>query len=1043
MSSFSEKTYQDNFQETIATLNEEQLRAVVNIEGPMMVLAGPGTGKTHILATRIGQILQQTDTQAHNILCLTFTDAGVQAMRQRLLSIIGTDAHRVHVYTFHSFCNKVLQENPELFGKYDMELISDLEKLEILKTIIDQLDPNHPFIKGRSDYYFYQSHVLDLFGKMKNEGWTVENVNTQIDAYLKDIPTREGFIYQRNSKAGKKGDIRQSKVAEETLKKELIRAAADLFPTYVQMMKERNRYDYDDMILWVLEAFKNNEHLLRRYQEQYLYFLVDEYQDTNGSQNQILKSLIDYWDNPNVFIVGDDDQSIFEFQGARLKNLTDFIQDYRDVELVVLKKNYRSTQEIIDFASHLILNNEKRVINEIPGLEKILEAGNAEMLSLDVKPYFTQFPNRMHENAEIVFQLEVLQEKDFPLNEVAIIYAKHKQVDTIRTLLEKKGIPFQTKKEIDILRTPLIGNLKLLLEYISLETLSPYSGEHLVYKLLHFDFFNLDKRDIPKIGFFMRENDYKWKDLIDDDGLLSELTLHQSVAFQVFRKFMREVIADTHNVSLIALLEKIINRSGILTQVLKTEKDKSWFVQMLNTFLEFAKQETFKNKSLDLKGFIHLVNRMLEAKLPLRMQKVVHNDEGVHLMTAHASKGMEFRHVYMIDCVKDSWQSARGGKYNFTLPDTLTFSGEEDSLEATRRLFYVAMTRAKESLRISWAEKRNDNKTLERTQFIDELEAKVDIELHKKTIAEVELINTQSNLLMETNLPHIPEQERDRIDSILQDFKMTTSALNQYLRCPLTFYYNQILKIPTAKSESAVYGTAMHQALYRLFSKMVKDEDKGFPSVKAFIGFFEEEMQRVQNKFAPEKYQQFLEKGKANLTSFFNENISKWERNVRLEHNVYNVELDGVPMEGVIDKIEFGQKSKVHIIDYKTGAKKSDTVRKITEKNKNGGAYLRQLYFYKFLYEAQTLHQQKVQSASVQYIEQNKKGEHDIFTTYFDAEGLVLMKNLIKETYQKIQNHEFYQGCDERNCKWCNFTRNNQVPDSFVDEEVEMLDDLA
>ena len=194
----NKSNYTDAYLREFARLNEAQKKAVEHIEGPVLVVAGPGTGKTHILAARIGQILLKTDAQPHNILCLTFTDAGVRAMRQRLLTLIGPEAHGVHIFTFHSFCNNIIQDNLELFGRRDLEPLSDLERVELIRQILDELPLVHPLKKGRADVYFYENHLKSLFRQMKMENWTEVVVSEKIDEYLEDLPNREQYVYKVN-----------------------------------------------------------------------------------------------------------------------------------------------------------------------------------------------------------------------------------------------------------------------------------------------------------------------------------------------------------------------------------------------------------------------------------------------------------------------------------------------------------------------------------------------------------------------------------------------------------------------------------------------------------------------------------------------------------------------------------------------------------------------------------------------------------------------------------------------------------------------------
>ena len=326
--SINRETLRDRFREEYRKLNDQQKLAVDSIDGPVMVIAGPGTGKTQILAARIGKILLETDTAPGNILCLTYTDAGAIAMRRRLLSFIGPDAYKVHIHTFHSFCNDIIQENLPLFEKTVLDPISELERIQLFKVLIDGWPKNHPLKRYRGDVYYEMNNMQSLFSTMKREGWTPEFINRKVDEYLKGLPEKDDFIAKRATREYKKGDVRTDRIAEETERMDKLRAAVAEFQPFQELMRRRNRYDFDDMINWVIRAFEENKDLLATYQERYQYILVDEYQDTSGSQNRLVNLLIGYWDQPNVFVVGDDDQSIYRFQGANVENMLEFATGY-------------------------------------------------------------------------------------------------------------------------------------------------------------------------------------------------------------------------------------------------------------------------------------------------------------------------------------------------------------------------------------------------------------------------------------------------------------------------------------------------------------------------------------------------------------------------------------------------------------------------------------------------------------------------------------------------------------------------------------------
>ncbi len=1040
--------YNEAFLQVLQQLNPQQREAVDQIEGPVMVIAGPGTGKTHILSARIGRILLESDAQAQNILCLTFTDAGVNAMRQRLLEFIGPEAHRVHIYTFHSFCNSIIQDNLEYFGRQDMEPLSELERVEIIRQLLDELDIRHPLRRGRPDPYFYESHLHGLFQRMKAEGWTVELVNEKIDEYLASLPEREEFIYKVNRGHMRKGALKEAKVEEAQHRMELLRAAAALFPRYQEAMYRARRYDYDDMILWVLRAFEDNESLLRSYQEQYLYFLIDEYQDTNGAQNEIIRKLIGYWEMPNIFIVGDDDQSIYEFQGARLKNLADFYFDFREgLRLVVLQHNYRSSQHILDASGILISNNRLRIVNRLEelGVEKVLYAKHEAFAEIPLRPAVISYPNRLHEEADIVRQIEELQEAGFPLDEVAIIYARHRQAERLVELLEKAGIPYNTRRKANVLDLPLIRNLRQMLEYFAAEFQQPHSGEYLLFRIIHFTFIGLEPGDIARLSLqqarAQMEERRHWREILGQENLWEQLGLSDREALRRFRDFHSHMLRHYASLSAPAFVERLVNRSGLLRYVLQHE-DKAWLLQAVKTFLDFVREETARNPRLTVARLLDLLRNMDANRISLELNKAIQAEEGVHLITAHSAKGLEFQYVYMLDCTSKPWEPrSRGSAFQFTLPDTLTYSGEEDPTEARRRLFYVAMTRAKERLFISYSEEEESGKPLRPAVFVDEMLQAEGLEVEKREVPAEELMDLEALRLQEKEPPAVSAPAPAEIEALLEGFQLSVSAMNRYLKCPLAFYYENVLKAPVLYSEAAHYGTAMHNALQRLFERMKATKTRVFPSREQLVLFFEQDMERRRAFFSLREYQRRLEMGRRNLSDFYQQNRERWHKDVLLEHRPRKVEADGVPLTGSIDKLELLGADSARVVDYKTGSQSGSKMARPTKANPHGGSYWRQLIFYKILYESQPAHSRMVKSGVVSYLEPGTQGAFEEKEMQYTAEEVSRVRGMIREVYEKIRRHEFFEGCGDERCSWCNFVRNDTVVNSFADEEVEELDD--
>ena len=1032
--------YHYNFQQELDRLNDQQRVAVEQIEGPVLVVAGPGTGKTHILSARIGRILAETDTQPFNILCLTFTDAGAHAMRERLLQFIGPEAHNVHIYTFHSFCNKVIQENLELFGIQKLEPLSDLERVEFIRKMIETLPLAHPLKRGRRDIYFYEKHLHKLFQMMKKENWTETFLHQKIKKYLAELPKRAAYIYQRKAGRYKKGEVKEGKLQKETEKMERLWSAASLFDDYVRLLQSNRRYDYEDMLLWVIREFGRFEKLLRFYQEQYLYLLVDEYQDTSGAQNKILQQLMTYWENPNVFIVGDDDQSIYEFQGARLKNLVDFHQQYQEhLKVIFLKNNYRSSQAILDIAKVLIDKNKKRISSALK-VDKNIIAQHPLFLKTGVKPAIIAYPNRMQEETALMSAIKKLHQKGILYEEMAVIYARHRQARNLIELLEKKDIPYQTKRKVNILDLPMIENLRFLLEYINLEYKRIYNGEHLLFQMLHFNFLEIPPADIIKISRHLAGNyEAKWRDTIADEPLLNSLGLAAAARILNFSNLLNQTINNYRNVSLNLLIERLVNRSGLLKHIL-SQTNQAWGLQVLSTLMNFIRIEADRKPRMRLDGLLEVLGKMDANYLTVGVQKTEQAWAGVNFVTAHSSKGLEYRAVFILDAVKDYWEPGRIAPFQFALPDTITYSGEEDAMEARRRLFYVAITRAKEYLTISYAQTNNNGKILRRTQFLDEILATYPINIQEKTVSQATLLSAYQTILSERKEPQIEPIQKAVVDELLVDFKLSISSLNAYLRCPLSFYYEKVLKVPSVTSEAAAYGLAIHHALMVLFEKMKRSENKKYPGQKYFLGYFNQEMKRQKGYFTTKEYDRRVALGRANLNRIYTDFLPHWPKSTLVEHPIKNMAFRGVPLTGVIDKIEL-TKEMAHIVDYKTGSHNPAKLAQPSNAKPYGGNYWRQLVFYKLLFEANRPNTQKVTSGEIFYVDPDPSGQLASKKIIISEAEAQLIGDLVVNTYQKILAHDFYEGCGESHCTWCNFVKKNVLVDSFADAELDALDD--
>ncbi|MFY7900295.1 MAG: UvrD-helicase domain-containing protein, partial [Chitinophagaceae bacterium] len=963
-------------------LNAQQKNAVDCIEGPVMVIAGPGTGKTQILSARIGKILNETDALPENILCLTYTDAGVVAMRKRLFNFIGADAYKVNIYTFHAFCNDVIQDNLSLFEKTALDPISELETIDLFTKLIDQFPKNHPLKRYRGDVYFEINNLRSLFSTMKREGWTPEFILAKIDEYLEDIQFRDEFVYKKAYKQFKAGELKQNKIDEEKEKMEKLRAAVGEFYHFQEMMKAKNWYDFDDMINWVIKAFEQNEHLLINYQEKYQYILVDEYQDTSGTQNKIVELLINYWDVPNVFVVGDDDQSIYRFQGANIENMQVFAQKYQEHLLtVVLTNNYRSTQPILDISKTLINKNEERLVKQMPGLSKDLLAANTKFLNSSTQPIMHEYRTQREEMIDVTLQVEMLIQKGIQPSNIGIIYKENKYGEELALYLKLKNIPAYSKRSLNLFDIPFARKIISLIRYIVAEHDAPYGGDELLFEILHYNWLQIPSIEIAKLTVEVnsrafRENNTSLRAIIQEKirepkrDLFSK-GLHENIIKAA--QNLEALIEAAPNVTLQQLMDTIIQQAGILEYIMQ-QPDKIWLMQVLTALFDFIKEETRRNPTMTVEEFVRLVELMQKENIKLPLVQINGNDKGVNLLTAHGSKGLEFEYVFFVGCNASNWEKKRKPGGGYSLPDTMfTSQPKHKEEEELRRLFYVALTRAALQLTISFSKYKIDGKLLEPSMFMAEILEQHDIKVNTIELSDEQMFQFATLEYGKTIAPEINTLEEDFIGRILEKFAMNVTALNNYLACPLKFYFNNLIRIPSSRNEATEFGSAVHYSLEQLFKKM-QNNNETFGSKESFIQDFNWYMHRNREIFTKEQYNRRIESGTEILSNYYDTYIHQWHKIVSVERNIRNVFINCIPLKGKLDKLEFNGK-QINVVDYKTGDIEKAKSKLVAPNDKvpDGGDYWRQAVFYKILIDNYDSKDWEVTSTEFDFIEPDKK----------------------------------------------------------------------
>jgi DNA helicase II / ATP-dependent DNA helicase PcrA len=1044
----------EKFKAEYAMLNKEQKQAVDKIYGPVMVVAGPGTGKTQILSVRIGKILIDTDSLPSNILCLTYTDAGVLAMRKRLLSMIGPDAYSVNLHSYHSFCNLVIQQNMHLFHKRDLQPINELEQYQCLVELIDSFAADNPLKRYKTDAYYEARNLKELFSAMKREGWNSDILCGKIDEYISDmIPD----LFANKTKL-KKGIVELTqKGKDEIIKMEKLKAAVQAFPKYQQILKEKQRYDFDDMISWVIDVFENNADVLAGYQEQYQFILVDEYQDTSGSQNRLVELLISFWqdESPNIFVVGDDDQSIFRFQGANMENMMLLAKKYEtDLLRVVLTQNYRSTQPILDAAHNLISNNNQRLCNEYDDLEKVLTSVGEEKEG-HISPIVRTVSNEFEENILIAEEIKKIIDKGVRPCDIAIIYKEHRTGDELQKFLQLQEIPVYVKRSVNLLKESFIKKLFSYFEYVIAETEIPYSGEPHLFNILHYDLYRIPAIKIAVICSEVHQNKRSKDKATNLRNWLAELVMsnngklfsQDAVSDELVRVhgILEKLITESQNLPLLKWIELLINEAGILAYVMK-QPDKSWYMRMLNGFFNYVQDECRRNPDLDLKGLVRQIGLLEENNISIPLVQTSGNDAGVNLLTCHGSKGLEYEYVFMVGCHSGIWEGKRKPNQGYKLPPNV-FEKEsaQESEEELRRLFFVATTRAKKHLFISFPSNTNEGKSLEASRFISEMNGEGDFLIVAEKIDEEIKLKYSALRYGLVQKPVLESGEKDFIDSLLQNFKMNVTALNNFIECPVKFYYNSLVRVPSAVNENAQFGSSMHDALSFYYNKMM--EEKTYPPKEILLSRFKWHLNSHREVFTAEGLKRFMEYGCQCLSDLYNEFFATAESSDFIRTEVpLEVVVDSIPLKGFADKIQYWGHDMM-ITDFKTGSieksnKRYEFVPAGLPQKEEGGNYWRQAVFYKILVDNQKGKSKNLLGIEFLFIEPNN-GKFDKKTINIDAEQEQIVKQQVRSAWDRIQSHDFYKGCGKPECDWCNFIKEHKLYKSLEEGEPEQEEILA
>jgi DNA helicase-2/ATP-dependent DNA helicase PcrA len=843
-----------SFEERYASLNKEQKEAVDTIDGPVMVIAGPGSGKTELLSLRVGNILRKGNVSPQNILCLTFTDNGAVNMRERLSGLIGPDAYRVGIFTFHAFCNHVISRHPEYFWKAaHFSQATDITRAEILESLFTSLPHGHPLASYHPEKGFvYLRDVADRIKHIKSYGYTADEYIAviselskeyeAISALLKDWPDRLSmkglgdiekivgalkklsgttsthlattlsYALDATQILGKTEPLADWKakftvstdgglVLKDYSNQEKIFAVGDMYKKYSEAMYTQALYDYDDMIIEVVHALEQNTALRTLLEEQYQYILVDEFQDTNEAQMSLVRAITSnkvHEGRPNVCVVGDDDQAIYKFQGAEISHIMRFRDSlYKEVKTIVLDKNYRSTQEILDLARTLITQGRGRLENKYKDITKILKAENTAVKGGGIT--LTTTTSDVAEYAHVARAIKKQIDDGADASDIAILSRGHRELRAILPYLDREQIPYEYIKKANVFDEPHVKILIELCEYIASIMRQEATAEYILPKLLAHPCFLINRQELFALAVEAKENHATWTE-----------ALHTSTNEKL--KSLGALLADLtvlgETTPLEHILEKFMEESNFKEYYFSRDSIKKSpttyvaFLASLKTFIE-ALRTWKEGEALFVSDVEPFVQMHIDHDISLVSESpFMKHEKSVQLLTAHASKGLEFGTVYLVSTHDTLWtKSPRTNIAPLPSPLVPLMQPAGDTEDDFIRLLYVAITRAKHTLHITShdAQVRYLPRETELLEGLDE----VPIEAHE-------------NALSLHKEPY-KEDEWVLLKRLVKNYAMPVTHLNNFVNIaeggPLYFIEQNLLRFPQPMNPSGVYGSAIHKAI--------------------------------------------------------------------------------------------------------------------------------------------------------------------------------------------------------------------------------------
>lgn len=886
----------------LSGLNKGQKEAVTHKSGPALVVAGAGTGKTTVITRRIAYLIENKLAKPEEILALTFTEKAALEMEERVDALVPYGFVDTWISTFHAFGDRILRDHAiELDLPVDYRVLTETEQLMFFRDHIFDFDLNK--LRPLNNPHRYAADLLKYFSKIKDE----------------DISPEQYLTWAKSA-------AKKAKTAEDIEEAERQLEIAACFGAYNDLLHRAGYIDFGDQIALALKLLRENPRILGAYRKQFKYILVDEFQDTNYIQNEMLKVLAP--GNSNLMVVGDDDQSIYQFRGAALSNVLDYIKNWPTAKQIILAENYRSAAEILDKSYELINQNNPNRLEVTNAINKRLNPAGSNKKSPG-GVYFNLAQTLSGEADSVAAKVATEIKGGTESGQIAILVRRNSDAEPFEKALNAKGIPNKVSGSSGLFARPEVMNIIYFIKAVA----NPFDNmAH--FHLVTSEIYNLPVFDGVYLNGLAKKHPGSLEEIYAEAlimGADSGVCREALDILEVYLDDLRSYRERSKELTAGQLIYQFLLETGFLNKLLKVSNknpEDEIKIQNISQFFEQVKGFDMVSRDKSIHNYYLNLDQLIESGENPATAEVDPDLSAVNIMTVHKAKGLEFDVVFLVNLSNECFPTRRL-HVEFKLPDDLrheTLTQEDSHLEEERRLFYVAMTRARKKLFLSASEDHGGKKKYKVSQFVIEAMGRSFETDEKHKLSALEKIKAYS-----------PDPDTERLlAGFWEDgttLVLTPHQIDDYLSCPLKFKYVHVFKIPLMKNHAIIYGSAIHAAVQYYYENKIRGKSVKIADI---IKVFEDSWSKegfYTRKHEEERFRQ----GRLALKKFFEAAETSEDLPTKVEEPfsfVLGGDAKRVKINGRYDAV-YDRDGKVEIRDFKTANVKQqkDADKRVADSN--------------------------------------------------------------------------------------------------------------